>query len=157
MAGRISSLLDPTLINLQVQSTQHTEALAEIARLLAGQPAVTDFEGFYQDLLIRDRLDTTYLGHGVALPHARTEHVSRNVLAIGRSDAGVPFDGGTELVRLMFVLGTPKSNPTDYLMLASALCKLLKSPAHRDALLEAQTPAAFIAALTNAESQGSPA
>ena len=56
MAGRISSLLDPTRIVLQLQSTGHDAALAEVAQLLAGHPDVTDFEGFYADLLARDRL-----------------------------------------------------------------------------------------------------
>ncbi|MFI5357223.1 MAG: PTS sugar transporter subunit IIA [Opitutales bacterium] len=154
MAGQLTALLDPACINLQVQGPHHEAALTEVARLLAGNPNVTNFDGFYRDLLARDQLDTTYLGHGIALPHARTEHVSRIVLAIGRSDTGVPFDVSNETVRLMFVLGTPKSNPTDYLMLVSALCKLLKSPAHREALMQATTPEAFAGALAAAESSG---
>jgi mannitol/fructose-specific phosphotransferase system IIA component (Ntr-type) len=55
MAGKISSLLDPTRIALDVKSTQRTAALNEISKLLATHPAVTNFDGFYRELLARDR------------------------------------------------------------------------------------------------------
>lgn len=153
MAVRLSQLLDPSRINLQVQATRRTVALNEVARLLAPHPEVTNFDGFYQELLARERLDTTYLGNEIALPHARTEHVKSIVLAIGRSTAGIHFENCNQTVRLMFILGTPKSNPTDYLMVVSSLCKILKEAPNRDALMAAATPEDFVAALTAAEAR----
>ncbi len=147
MAGKITSLLAPARILLQVQGTRRTAALHEVARLLDGHPDIANFAGFYDELLARDRLDTTCLGNGIALPHARTEHVRQIVLAVGRSDAGIPFDAAGEIVKLFFVLGTPKSKPGDYLAVVSALCKLLRDPADRAALLAAATPEDFIAAV----------
>ncbi|HEY0968165.1 MAG TPA: PTS sugar transporter subunit IIA [Opitutaceae bacterium] len=151
MAGRLSSLLDPTRITLNVTSAKRTTALNEVARLLDGHAGVTNFQGFYNELLARERLDTTCLGNEIALPHARTEHVAEIVIAVGRSEAGVHFENGNQNVRLMFVLGTPKSNPGDYLQVVSALCKILKEASNREALLQAATPADFIAAIVAAE------
>lgn len=151
MAGRLSSLLDPTRITLHVTSAKRTAALNEVARLLDGHAGVTSFQGFYNELLARERLDTTCLGNEIALPHARTEHVTEIVVAVGRSNAGVHFENGNQNVRLMFVLGTPKSNPGDYLQVVSALCKILKEASNREALLQASTPADFIAAVVAAE------
>ena len=153
MAGKISSLLHPSRIVLTVAGTKRTVALHDIARLLDGHPDVANFAGFYEELLARDRLDTTCLGNGVALPHARTEHVKKIVMAVGRSDAGIPFDDKGEVVKLIFVLGTPKSKPGDYLAVVSALCKLLRDPADRAAMLAAPTPEAFIAAIAAAETR----
>jgi mannitol/fructose-specific phosphotransferase system IIA component (Ntr-type) len=150
MAGKISTLLDPSRITLHVQATKRTAALHEVALLLSGHPEVSNFDGFYAELLARDRLDTTSLGHGFAVPHARTEHVHEIVLAVGRSDAGILFDHD-ETVRMMFMLGTPKSRPGDYLQILSTLCRLLKEPANRAAFLAAATPADFIQAVTAAE------
>lgn len=152
MPGRLSQLLDPTRILLQVKSTKRTSALNEVAQLLSSHPAVQNFDGFYTELLARDRLDTTSLGHGFAVPHARTDHVQQIVLAVGRSDAGVPFDSG-ETVRMMFMLGTPKSRPGDYLQVLSILCRLLKDPANRQAFLNAATVEDFIRAVSEAESK----
>lgn len=151
MAGRLSSLLDPSRIRLQVQSNKRTVALNEVARLLDGHPEVTNFQGFYNELLARERLDTTCLGNEIALPHARTEHVRKIVMAVGRSDTGVLFENSNQTVKLIFVLGTPKSNPTDYLQVVSSLCKIFKDPANRDALMTASTPEQFIEVITAAE------
>jgi mannitol/fructose-specific phosphotransferase system IIA component (Ntr-type) len=153
MPGRITSLLDPSRITLHVHSTKRTAALNEIAKLLDGHPDVAHFAGFYDELLARDRLDTTSLGNSIALPHARTEHVKKIVVAVGRSDAGIVFDDKGEIVRLFFVLGTPKSKPGDYLAVVSALCKILKDPADRATFLTAPTPEAFIAAIAAAEAK----
>lgn len=153
MAGKISSLLDPARIALHVPGTKRTAALHDIARLLDGDADVVNFAGFYEELLARDRLDTTCLGNGVVLPHARTEHVKKIVMAVGRSDAGIPFDDKGEIVKLIFVLGTPKSKPGDYLAVMSALCKLLRDPKDRDAMLAAPTPEAFIATIAAIETK----
>ena len=151
MAGRLSSLLDPSRILLQGQSNKRTVALNEVARLLDGHADITNFQGFYNELLARERLDTTCLGNEIALPHARTEHVKKIVMAVGRSNAGVLFENSNQTVKLLFVLGTPKSNPTDYLQIVSALCKVFKDPANRDALLSASTPEEFIQVIVAAE------
>lgn len=153
MATRLSKLLDPARITLAVQSTKRTNAINEVAKLLESHPDVVNFQGFYNELLARERLDTTCLGNEIALPHARTEHVKKIVLAIGRSTDGVLFENSNQMVKLMFVLGTPKNNPTDYLILVGALCRLIKDAASRDALLAAPTPEAFIQTITELENK----
>ena len=153
MAARLSKLLDPARITLSLQSTKRTAAINEVAQLLNGHPDVPNHDGFYQELLARDRLDTTCLGNEIALPHARTEHVKKIVIAVGRSATGVHFENGDQNVRLMFVLGTPKSNPGDYLMLVGSLCRLIKDAPNREALLAAPTPEAFIAKVVELENK----
>ena len=151
MTVRLSQLLDPSRITLSIQSTRRTVAINKVARLLDGHPNVSNFHGFYNELLARERLDTTCLGNEIAIPHARTEHVQKIVLAIGRSDQGVLFENCNQTVKLMFVLGTPKSNPGTYLAIVSSLCRLLKEPAAREVLMNAPTPEAFVQALATAE------
>ena len=151
MAVRLSSLLDPTRISLHLESTKRTAAINEVAKLLENDPNVANFQGFYHELLARERLDTTCLGNEIALPHARTEHVKKIVIAVGRSDGGVHFENSNQNVRLMFVLGTPKSNPGDYLMLVGSLCRLINDAPQREALFAAPTPEAFIATVKELE------
>ena len=153
MAVRLSSLLTPDRIQLNLQSAKRTQAIHEVARLLEHHPDVVNFEGFYHELLARERLDTTCLGNEIALPHARTEQVKKIVIAVGRSTAGVHFENSNQNVRLMFVLGTPKSNPGDYLMLVGSLCRLIKDAPQREALFAAATPEAFIATVVELENK----
>ena len=135
-----------------MKNTKRTSALNEVAQLLANHPGVQNFDGFYAELLARDRLDTTSLGHGFAVPHARTDHVQQIVMAVGRSEPGIPFENG-ETVRMMFMLGTPKARPGDYLQVLSTLCRMLKDPGNRDAFLTAPTPEAFVSVMTAAENK----
>ena len=155
MGLRISQLLDPSRIVLDVQATKRTNAINEVARRLEGIPQLTNFGAFYTELLARERLDTTCIGNEIALPHARTDHTSEIVMAVGRSTPGVLFENSNQTVRLMFVLATPKSRAQDYLLVVGALCRLLKDAALRAALLEATTPEAFIDVIAQAEDRAS--
>ena len=75
----------------------------------------------------------------------------KNVLAVGRSDAGIAMEQSGEIVRLFFMLGTPKTKPGDYLAVVSALCKVLRDASTREALLAAATPEEFIDVIRAAE------
>lgn len=153
MACLLAAMLVPTRISLTIQSTEHIAALSEVAGLLDGHPDVTNFQGFIDDLLERERVDATCMGDQIAIPHAHTDHVTGIVMAAGRSDRGVSFGTGDENVRLMFVLATPKSNSGGYLQVVSALCRIIKNPANRDALLQAPTAADFIQTLAAIEAR----
>jgi len=143
----------PARITLHKRSTEHIAALHEVAGLLADHPDVIDFEGFYGEILARDRLDTTCLGNGIALPHARTEHVGKIVMAVGRSDQGVFFENGNQTVQLMFMLGTPRSDPGRYLQIVGLLCRIFKDPVNRSTLLSAATPEEFTRIVLAAEAR----
>lgn len=147
MPDLFAQLLDPARISLAVRSTRRTAALREVGYLLEGHPDVANFAGFYDELLARERLDSTYIGNGIALPHARTDHVRRTVMAVGRSDSGVFFETCNQTVRLMFVLGTPRSDPGNYLRLVGTLCRVLRDPAVCDVLFRASDPGTFAAVL----------
>jgi len=140
MNARLSTLLAPELVTLYLRATTHEAALREAAEPLRTHPDVGGF-----------------LGNSVALPHARTAHVKRVVLAVGRSAEGLHFENCEEPVHLLFVLGTPPSSPGDYLRVVSTLCKILASAENRAALLMAASAEAFIAAIAKAEEMLFPA
>jgi mannitol/fructose-specific phosphotransferase system IIA component (Ntr-type) len=151
MAVSIAQLLDPSRVALEIRETRRSPAIHEVARMMEGNPDLENFQAFYNELLARERVEPTCIGNEVALPHARTEHAARIVLAVGRSPQGVAFDNTGQLVRLIFVIATPKSMPMEYLLLVGHLCRLLKESSLRDALMGARTSEEFIAAIATAE------
>jgi mannitol/fructose-specific phosphotransferase system IIA component (Ntr-type) len=153
---RLAEVLDPSLVLLDIQHTRRTAAIHEVARQLDGHPGLLDYAAFYQELLARERLDPTFIGHESALPHARSEHARSTLLAVGRSREGVWFENCNQQVKLVFVLAVPKSRPADYLALVSTLCRLLKEGTLRTALLEAPSATEFVRLLSVAE-EGAPA
>jgi mannitol/fructose-specific phosphotransferase system IIA component (Ntr-type) len=149
---QISSLLKPDQIKLELGQTKRCNAINEVAQLLQANPNVTNFAGFYEELLARERIESTCLGNEIAFPHARTDSLKGMVLAVGRSTTGVWFENSGQTVKLIFVIGTPKRMVTDYLSVVGGLARLLKDASTREQLIAAPNVDEFIATLTKAES-----
>jgi mannitol/fructose-specific phosphotransferase system IIA component (Ntr-type) len=149
----ISSLLKPEQIKLGLESTKRCNAIHEVANLLQTNTNVVQFQGFYDELLARERVESTCLGNEIAFPHARTDHLKGMVLAVGRSNEGILFENSNQIVKLIFVIGTPKRMVTDYLSVVGGLARLLKEADVRGELLSAPTPEAFIERITMVESK----
>lgn len=148
---QISSLLKPEQIKMELSQQKRCNAINEVAQLLQSNPNVTNFAGFYEELLARERIESTCLGNEIAFPHARTDSLKGMVLAVGRSTQGVWFENSCQTVKLIFVIGTPKRMVTDYLSVVGGLARLLKDQSTRDLLISAPSVEAFISALTQAE------
>ena len=144
---KLVELLQPSHILLDLQETKRTTAIHKVASLLEKDEGVTHFQGFYDELLARERVEATSLGNGVAFPHARTDHVKRLVLAVGRSQAGVNFENGVENIHFIFVIGTPRRMVTEYLALVGAMARILRQDEVREKLMQVKTPEEFLAAL----------
>jgi PTS system nitrogen regulatory IIA component len=98
-----------------------------------------DFDLFLEDVFERERLGTTGIGDGIAIPHARTDAVDQLVIALGRSARGVEFESlDGKKVKLLFLMGTPKGSVSHYLKILAQLTRLLKEGTFRDKLLEAR-------------------
>ncbi|MFH1066457.1 MAG: PTS sugar transporter subunit IIA [bacterium] len=151
MAVKLSLLLKPELILLDMKQTQRTEGIHEVANLLANHPDISNFQSFYEELLARERVESTCLGNEVAFPHARTDHVSGMILAVGRSKEGVWFENCNQRVKFLFVIGTPKKMVTDYLAMIGSLARILRDDAIRESLLNAPTVEEFRAILLKTE------
>jgi len=147
----ISDLIKTGQVNLQLKSTEGTGAIKEVAELLRDNPAVTSFDGFYQELEAREQVETTCLGNGIAFPHARTDHIKTMVLAVGRSPDGVHFKSCNQIVHLLFTIGTPKRMATDYLSVVGGLARILKDAKLREALMAAANPDEFVGIIAAAE------
>ncbi len=148
---QISSLLKAEQIKLKLDSTKRTAAINEVAQLVQTNPSVVKWEGFYEELLARERVESTCLGNEIAFPHARTDHLKGMVLAIGRSPEGILFENCNQTVRLIFVIGTPKRMVTDYLSVVGGLARILKEPSVRQNLINATTTEDFIRTIAEAE------
>src|SRR5436309_3185893 len=152
IAGKVAGLLRPEAINLNLQSRQKVDALREVATLLQKAGCVNNFDAFFAEILERERVSNTALGHDVAIPHARTDQCSDILIAVGRSEAGIDFEAKDgQPVRLIFLIGTPKQMVTEYLRVVGNLARLLRQDQLRQNLLDAPDPAAFIKLIEQAE------
>lgn len=142
---------NPDVVFLGLQAKSGEEAIKALHERLVAKPGIVrDGQRLLVDLLERARLSSVCIADDIAMPHARTSGVDRLVLAVGRTDGGVPFDREHPGVRLVFLVGTPKDALAEYLQMVAALSRLLRNPIARGALLGASDEADFRALLGHA-------
>jgi len=120
---RISALLKEKHISLDLQETEKKEVLTELVELIAGSKKKI----LLKSVLEREKLGSTGIGGGVAIPHAKTEAVKNFVLAFGRKNEGVDFgalDG--EKTYLFFVFASPKNEVENHLKILAEISRLVK-------------------------------
>jgi len=148
MASPASALFNVELVDLHLKADNGEAAIQQLCDRLQSAGCVEDSRYFCQLIMAREAISSTALGSGVAFPHARTENVSSLVVAMGRSDTGIPFHEGQAPVRLLFVIGTPPTLIHEYLNLVGRLARMLRSESVRNRLLSAADEKEFVAALT---------
>jgi len=149
----ITEILDENAILLDLATKGKHSALSKIAVEIArgiGCGERTVLAG----LLRRERLGSTGVGHGVAVPHALLDSVTSPVAALARLDAPIGFDSPDgEPVDLLFTLIWPQSDTRAFLPAFSRVCRLLRSPWLREGLRQARSGDEAMAILRMAENE----
>jgi len=112
--------------------------IAELAGVLANEYREIDRERLIQALEDRERLNSTALGDGVAIPHGKLPGLKRVLAAFGRSRLGVDFqslDG--KPTHLFFLLVAPEDSAGAHLKALARISRLLKDERFRARLMEA--------------------
>ena len=150
----LSDLISPTTINLNLASTDRDSVLNELVRQipqLAGQPAAQ--QTLLRALREREQLNSTGIGDGVALPHARNALVGlvdEPIIVFGRHAAGIPYGAIDSIpARLFFLLIAP--TVTQHLAILARISRLLRDPKLRQNLLQAESAERVLALFREAE------
>ena len=138
---KIEDLLAEELVLADLQGKTKTEVIHELATAVARQYADVEYEPLVHALEERERLNSTALGDGVAIPHGKLEGVKRVLAAFGRSAAGVDFqsvDG--KLTHLFFLLVAPEDSAGAHLKALARISRLLKDEPFRARLIATNDP-----------------
>jgi mannitol/fructose-specific phosphotransferase system IIA component (Ntr-type) len=149
---KISEILRREFIQLDIEAATKEDAIHQLAQLAKGHPNLGDFPSFCRALYEREASGSTAIGHGVAIPHARTDQAKDIFLIMGRLRAGVKFEPhAEESVRLLFLIGIPKRMVAEYLRLVGILARQVKLESFRERLLAAAGPDDVIQAFVEVE------
>jgi tellurite resistance protein TerC len=110
--GKTISLADaitPGRIVLDVQAANLEEAIEKIVFAVPLDQLPADGRKIITQVLQREATMTTYLGHGLAIPHCRLDSIDAPVLIFARSEEGIPIPGSNERISMIFLLITPQS------------------------------------------------
>ncbi len=147
----VLELIDPEAIELGLGSSERDGAILELARRLQATGRVTDAEAVTAAALEREAIGSTNVGFGVAIPHAKSAHVSRAGFAFGRRAGGIRWAGeavadaggeatGDHAVDLVFLIVAPAQASDEHLRILAALARALMHEEFRDALRATATP-----------------
>ena len=137
---KIVDFVRPELIVGDLQARDKTEVIKELANHLAGHVPGVDRESLAKVLLERERLASTAIGEGVAIPHGKLDAVGKLVACVGRAPSGVDFDSmDGRPTHLFFVLVAPENSTGVHLKALARISRLFKDPEFRTRLLAADT------------------
>ena len=120
----------------ELLSVDKFDALRELIRRAPVFGEIGNLDPLEDSVIRRERLQSTGLGHGVAVAHGRAAGVQRVLIGLGLSREGIPYaspDG--EPVRLLFVIASPPRVCLDYLQALSTLVRCLRDRSMRESLL----------------------
>jgi PTS system fructose-specific IIA component/PTS system nitrogen regulatory IIA component len=138
---RISELLTPDLINLNLTSTDKEGVLVEVAEMVHKAGKVSDKDIFLAAITKRENLESTGIGKGLAIPHARTDTVDGVVMAFARSKEGVDFQSlDQKPAHLVFLIASPEREKSAYIKALARISRLMRKDAFRQQLMDANTP-----------------
>lgn len=144
----ISRLLPASNVLLDLPASSKKRAFEQAGLLFENNQGVARAKVF-DSLFARERLGSTGLGQGVAIPHGRIKGLKEAVAAFVRVSEPIPFDAPDgQPVSVMIFLLVPEQASQAHLDLLSELAQMLSDKAFRQSLLEAPTPEAVHAALT---------
>ena len=123
----LAETITPGRVVLGVEADSTTEAIRmALSRVPAGELPLSK-DVILPAVLERERLASTYLGRGLAMPHARLLGISKPVVVVARSTRGVPVGVGTERAKLLFILLTPAGQPRTHQRLQARIAQLMDS------------------------------
>lgn len=148
----LSFLLNESVVNTSLRSSDRDGVFAEMVDMLVRAGRIADGAAGLDALRARERLGTTGIGGGIAVPHGKSLTVPRLTAALGVSPQGVDYGAAdNEPVHLVFLMLADAGNPGPHVECLAEIARLLQVPGLCDRLRSARTPAEALAAIKAAE------
>ena len=142
--NRLASILPASQVLVGVDATSKKRAFEEAGLLFENNHGIGRSTVF-DSLFAREKLGSTGLGQGVAIPHGRIKGLKQAAGAFMRLATPVPFDSPDgRPVDLLFVLLVPEQATEEHLQILSELAQRFAERPFREALLAAPDPAAVV-------------
>ncbi len=151
---KMSDFLDPRAVVSDLKASNKKEVLEELCAALISLHPTLDRDRMVGILLDRERLGSTGVGEGVAIPHGKMGDLGGLTACFGRSARGVAFEAvDDQPVSLFFLLFAPENSAGVHLKALAKISRLLKRPSVREELLQADSKEDVYAILTREDGE----
>jgi fructose-specific phosphotransferase system IIA component len=146
--------LSPDDVILDLRAADKKSAVTEMVELLKKQKKIKDSPEALDTLLQREKLGSTGIGQGVAIPHSRCNAVSKQIAALAISRKGVEFESlDGEPVSIIFLLLCPEEANSIHLQAMARISRLLKDKLFRQSLIDAKSVEEVCMLITQADAR----
>jgi PTS system nitrogen regulatory IIA component len=136
---KITDILDEASIIQDLCSTSKKGVLEELSDVLVEGGKLPDRDKVVEVLLDREKLGSTGIGDGIAIPHGKMKGIEDLVTSFGRSTKGINFESiDNKPTHLFFLLVAPENSAGIHLKALARISRLLKDPSFRRRLMEAK-------------------
>jgi len=141
MEMKITDFLKEDCLLIGVKSRDKKGAISELLELLREKKYIKDSKDILDNVMEREKLGSTGIGQGIAVPHTKTEQIDDLVGAVGISNDGINFDAlDDEPVYIIFLILAPTKSIGLHLKALAKIARLLKDKTFRNALRKATSP-----------------
>jgi PTS system nitrogen regulatory IIA component len=133
----IEEVLEESCVIADLQGISKRDVLIELVGTLKKANLIKNEQEVVNVIFDREKLGSTGIGDGVAIPHGKLKGIRRIICVFGRSLKGVDFDSiDQKPAHIFFLLLAPENSASLHLKMLSRISKLLRDPSFRKRLME---------------------
>ncbi len=137
---KLAEIIEKNSIVPELKANDKAGVLEELAQVISDHVSSIEKEALVKVLVERERLGTTGIGDGVAIPHGKLKGIGRPIISFGRSKDGIDFESiDRQPVYLFFLLVAPDNSSGIHLQVLAKIARILKSNTFRKKLMETET------------------
>ncbi len=149
---QIGDLISSDCVIADLKARSKRDVLEELTDVVVRKNKSLNKEAVLSILLEREKLGSTGIGDGVAIPHGKLKNIDRVMISFGRSSSGVLFDAADgKPVHIFFLLLAPEGSASLYLRILAKISRLLKNPTFREKLRYAASAQEIVEAILSEE------
>ena len=134
---RIEDILRESCVIPDLKSDNKKGVLSELVETLKRENLIENTENVVNVIMEREKLGSTGIGDGVAIPHGKMKHIPNIICVFGRSLNGVDFEAvDSGLVFIFFLLLAPEGSASLHLKILSRISKILRDSSFRRKIMD---------------------
>ena len=142
---KVTDILTENFIIAELSSNQKIEAINELLELFRSDERVLDFEKMKESVLEREKIMSTGVGKGFAIPHGKTSGVKEILAAFGKSTKLIEYDSlDGKPVQLIFLLIGRENMVSAHIKLLSRISRMMNRDEFRQKLIDAKSTAEIL-------------
>jgi fructose-specific phosphotransferase system IIA component len=151
---KLYEIIDQTTIKVPLKAGDKYQAIEELVELLHQAGKISETSSLLKAILDREKLRTTGVGQGLAIPHGKCENLTDLVIAVGKPSSPIDFESiDGKPVNLIFLMGSPVEQSGPHIQSLAKIGRLMTISGFRKKIQKANLPDQIFQAFVDHEEE----